>query len=319
MATNKLNELECLTDDGVNTGKPSCIEDIGLPVGIVLVQKNKVYTRTEIAMMEATFAADSIADLQRDRIFYIGQFEAVEKSGTDRQQQTYGFGRVRTVRRGKLGWTFTIATGGKFYHTEIMGFDEKSDQYDALIIGDAGKIAGTVKKDENDQNGLGGYSLSDIYVGDYEIADGSNGSQFLLTIELADSSQFNKRYASVSVDFDIESTFVGLQTAHLEDLTPDPGIANKIVIRGNVNGVNLADAYGASIAVSGAWTIINIATGAAVVVSAVALVLGNYELTLTTGTGLTVSVSLKAPSVLAGLTVPVVGVESDILSPVLVP
>lgn len=322
---NKRNQLVCYNEYG-NTGRPFCEEDLGPIYGGIFAPKRRVFTRDEIADIEQTLNDGAIEDLASQRLFFVGPYDDLSPSGTDPVKETFNLsGRVRRVRRGTIGRDLTVATGGWWMNTAHMNaLDGKPGQYSLLEIykSDSGfKIVGTTKDDANGRDGLGGFDLSDLTVGDYTAGNGQTGDKWIVSYQLADESQWNKRHATVDIDFNPLESIQGLQTVEIENVTPlSAGTASHIRLVLSAGGVNLKDVYGAALAQTGVYDIIDVATGNPVVVSAVSAATDDYyDLTLTSGTGKTVIVRGKAPSVLAALTTSVLGLEFKPSKRILVP
>lgn len=257
-----LINLSCFGGGG-NTGNPTC--DI-LPELIkmgILIPKGMSWTEAQIyaaggilpLLVTAATATNAAA-----RIYPILEFQGMEPTSEERTQQTGGYGARRTVRRGKISWSFQM-WGGKCLHTALMGFDDRAASFDLLLVDENGIILGR----ETSTGGFGGFSLSDLYVGDYMLADGTNGAMWEIAFELSSSVEWNtdSRYIGTNNAF---RDLRGLRNITLRNatpgITPTPAVGTYwLDITTDCGTTNLMDIYATELAIAGNWSATNATDG----------------------------------------------------------
>ncbi len=247
---------------GGNTGLPTCDPKPELIKMGVLLNKGKRYTAAQIKSATGILPlliADAKAVNFAARIFPILEFQGMEVNSEDRVQQSGGYGSRRTVRRGKVAFTFDM-WGGKCLHTALMGFDDRAASYDLLLVDENGVIIGN----EYSDGSFGGFSLNDIYVGDFMLPDGTNGTMWNLAFELSSSKQWNETAKYIGTDNAFED-LRGLRNLEMEDVTelvipalPTGSFAVRVTT--DCGTTNLADVFATELIIAGNYTVKNATT-----------------------------------------------------------
>lgn len=244
---------------GGNTGLPTCDPKPELIKMAVLLNKGKRYTAAQINSVTGILPlliADAKAVNFAARIFPILEFQAMEVTSEDRVQQSGGYGTRRTVRRGKISWNFEM-WGGKCLHTALMGFDDKAASYDVILVDENGVVIGN----EYSDGSFGGFTLSDLFIGDFVLPDGSNGTMWNVAFELSSSKQWNETAKYIGTNNAFED-LRGLRNLELYNATaivlPEPAAGTFwIEITTDCGSVNLADVFPTELILAGNYTVKN--------------------------------------------------------------
>ncbi len=324
MAQTVINKAAAVSGALGNTGFPKSIHNPGMQTGGILIPKGTYIPNASLGSGAAalTWLKSQVYEGRAARIFVIGRWENVERKGTDRTTETFNSGSIRTIRRGTIGYQFTVVNGGKWYAQSLFAFDQCADAYDLLVIDAKDNLIGVKRKDGSGNDVLGGRSLTDFYVGDWMDEDGSTGNKFLVDIQYTDSNEINRDYGYIAIGTSILTALTGLLSVQLADAGSATADVLKVAASTDYGETNLYDYYAALLNQGSAWEVLDPAANNAVVtVTGVAMDPVNkaWNITLATGvgtnnpgTGEPVVVRLKTPKQLATLSgsdTPVFGIE----------
>lgn len=271
-----------------NTGYNGCPIEPGLFKGAILVPKAKRFTQAEIAVMEATLQALTLA-VKADRAYPIGEFKGITDNTEDVSFQTLGYGSKRLNREGKYDWTFMM-TSGIMYNNKLRKFNN-NDKYSVLFYDNQMRLYGiseynTVAAEYQ----LGGFSLDFVYTYPFKAADGSNPAEYKIRFALADPKELNDNVYVIQLDFDPADTVKGNIDISISS-AKTVGVKKLYVKLVTVeDGVNLYDQYNGELDAAGAWSLVD-ATGAVVTPSAVAAdpTCDGFEISLSAGATITIT------------------------------
>lgn len=323
----KLNELRCAIGGG-NVGRGDCDIDKGPIIGLILVPRGHKFAYAETASVSAfedALEAGGINDDYNSRFMPVYTFQEITPTGDDVQEETLASGLIRFLRDGKIGYDFVLTEGKNVHRSYKSSIHGRQAQYDALEVTNQGDgtygIWGTEKQDASGNNVPAGYRLERLSVNKYTGNIYSAGSRFVMSVGYADNNEVDKNWAVMIVDQNPLDLITGLMSVKLTTVTSPTAttIHTKLV---TTWGKDLLDDYSAAFAQSGAWKVVNRKVGSAdygdeITVASVAATSTGWTITIAAtgvdsdnpGTGENVGISLRAPSVLAGLTTPIEGLE----------
>lgn len=199
----KLNQAACVTLFG-NTGMPTtCTFNPGLIIGALAMPTGTVLSPSDLADIQATIQDGLINDTYGSRFHLFGKFEGINFQNEDRQQQTYGYGRKVTTRPATYYWQFPWLDGALCKQIAYTRFNYREGEFEYLLIDDQRNMIGTLGYTATDLQGLRGLSVSEFYTENWNPKDGTNETQFMTNIGLADATQINQYVSMANLDFDI--------------------------------------------------------------------------------------------------------------------
>lgn len=333
----KLNELDCFLGAAGNIARPDCPFEPGVEIGGLIIPRAFEFTAadtgSEDAFLDALVEA-SIADDSSERLFAVGRYQDNAPSGEAAQDQTFASGLKRRTREATMQDTMTLAED-KIYHSAVKStLHNKQSRYAYLKVLDQGggkyAIVGAKRRDVNGLAVMGGFALSTLQVSDYIYPTYSTVGSFTLDRGFSSPSDVDTNFAVMLVNFNPLDEINGLGTV---DLFATSTVLNTIHVTGSIsNGTtDLHELHGAALADIDAWEVTNAepgdpnignvigplvsvtesSTGYTIVIPATGVDPDNP------GTGKTVQVNLVVPSLLAGLTPPVEGIEGSATTVVL--
>lgn len=324
---NKLNLLTCSVTGG-NVGRGDCDIEKGPLVGHIAIPRDHefAYAATDTATaFETALIAGAIADDYNSRFMPIYSYQEITPAGDDVQEETLASGLIRRLRDGKVAYDFLLTEGMNVHRSLKASIDGRHAQYDVLEVTkqDGGKFGvwGTKAQDTSLNNVMAGYRLERLNVNKYTGNVYSAGSRFTLSMGYADNDEVEKNWAVMILDRNPLEQMAGLMSVILTTVTSPTAttIHTKLI---TTWGKDLIDDYAAAFAQAGAWKVVNRKIGSAdfgdeITVASVAATATGWTITIAAtgvdsdnpGTGENVGISLRAPSVLAALTTPIVGLE----------
>ncbi len=314
-----INKIFC-GSDVKNTGICECFFTPELLTGAILVPKGKVFTEDELkdAVIQATLETAVMAE-QSLRIYPFQPFEAITDSSEAPTKQTFGYGTVKTVREGKYVWAFQFLNGGLNLSNALRTFNHLIGKYAVIFLESQNTFIGTSKKDVNNEWGIAGVPLSDLYTAPWKPSDGSNVTVYMIEFTM-DPIYLNQRIAFKRVSFDsyLLAELAGLEDVKLSELEDVVEGSTEATIGAETDcgSTNFFDLFAAEIAQVTAW-VVKKSDGTIVTVSGVVqnTVLKGWDITISGETfedGDTIE--LADPEVLAAAPINVVGYESDVLT-----
>lgn len=307
-------KVACATDTG-NTRTGLCWTDIGIPRGIIFVDRNATFDATTLAAFKAAFEPTLLADDPNARSYPIQNIVEPTDQTTDTPMITFP-GDGTQVAGGENATTMSYRwyEGGFCLHYSLRQRNRQTKAF--FIIDSNGQLIGT-DAGPGLIKGIVGYNYTKPFVWAVTNATVATYSTML-------SWQPNQTNENIAIlDFNGEGGGLG----YLEGLQGLFNVAiseaaapsvTTVTVKATVVGCgssDLYDLYADALAKPGGWKVTKVTDGGVITISAVAKSDGvkGWVLTLTAATGLDVNVSLAGPTELAALTPPVEGYASNAL------
>lgn len=306
-------KVACATDNG-NTRTGLCWTDIGIPRGLIFVDRNATFTTASIAAFKAAFEPTLLADDPNARSYPIQNIVEPTDSTTATNMIVFP-GDGSQVAGGENATTmhYRWYEGGFCLHYSLR---QKNRQTKAFFIIDSnGQLIGT-DAGPGLMKGIVGYNYTEPFK--WAVTNATVATyQTMLSWR---PNQTNENIAILDFNNDgglgyLENLQGLFNVAITQAANPS---STTVTVKATIVGCgssDLYDLYADALAVTGAWKVTNAATGGTIVVSAAVKNAGTHGwvLTLTAATGLTVNVSLVGPTELAALGSPVLGYASNAL------
>lgn len=270
----------------------------------------------------AALEAGRDADRPSQRFYHFGGAVNAEPAGEDAVRETSGFGISREIRPATLGWTYTF-WGDRLQHAQWIKFT--GTKPDILQHDTNNNTRGTKAKDADGNEVMAGYQTADLTVSNFIAPTGSEGGQWTVTVILLDAEQAQQDLAIVHTDTAPFADRTGFISVELRG-TASSVTALNVQAKTAFNR-NLSPDFAAEFSQAGAFVVRNAEPSSPNYrntinqpTAPVATATG-WAITLAppTGTGLDadnpgaggrVSVELAAPSVLAALATPIIGLTT---------
>lgn len=297
----------CVVDNG-NTGVGDCWNDIGIPRGLLFVDRDEIFTTATIAALKTQLEAGILAALPAERIYPVQNIVEPTDNTTDpNTQQFAGDGSVIVAGENNYNLSFRWVDGG---FCLLHSLRLSKGQTKAFFIIDSfgnliGTDAGTTGNPEQIR-GIIGYN----YTNPFKFAISTSAVAVYQTMLSFEPSQVNENIAIVDFSNDGGLAYLsrlnGLFNVSITQAAAPS--STTVTVKAKVSGCtneDLYDSYADALAVVGAWKVTRVDNGGTITVSAVTKSASTHGwvLTLTSATGLTVNVSLADPTTLDGLDV----------------
>lgn len=270
---NKLGQLACLQNTK-NTGFGSCFEDWKQIVGALIYDSPRTFTLDEIAVLQATLAADAAKDNKATRMFPISNFVAPTDGSEAVVIETFDYGAKAVVRDGDNDWSFQYVDGGNCLQKSLRSHNGKRW---VLFYDKENKLLGY------DKDGLlSAIPLQFFYAAPWKLATGSKTAAYMVQFVFL-AKYVNEDGQFVKATFDL-SEIEGLQDINilLNSFDQDSGVAN-VTLQTACGSENVYDLYNGQI-VAASFTAYD-EDGNAVAISSVAPVAGSKSFNVTLATG----------------------------------
>lgn len=297
----------CVIDNG-NTGVGDCWNDIGIPRGLLFVDKDQIFTTASIASLKTQLEAAILADIPGNRLYPVQNIVEPTDNTTDpNTQQFAGDGSTIVAGENNYNLSFRWVDGG---FCLLHSLRKSKGQTKAFFIIDSfgnliGTDAGTPTAPEQIR-GIIGYN----YTNPFKWAISTSAIAEYKTMLSFEPSQVNENIAIVDFSNDGGLGYLSrLNGLFNVDITQAAAPSSTTVtVKAKVSGCtneDLYDAYADALAVPAAWRVTRVDNGGSISVSAVTKSVGTHGwvLTLTAATGLTVNVALAGPTELDGIDV----------------
>lgn len=293
-----------------NSGYAKSHFDFSRIVGIILTPKDFTINKDDLAMSELTDAAKA-ADIN-DRIFALPAVVGYTAQDTEDKKVTFGYGAEHYSNYGTYQGMFQFSDSKKALQKVLTQFNGRQNDFKAFLVDENGLLYCTLQDDET----IVGFSLSSIWTPKWKFA-AENPTQLEIFIAFANAKEFNEDIHFADMGGDIMGSVPPITDVFL-DFHANTGSPNTVTfhVRTGDNEESLLDDYGTELAATSAWSAKVYDTGAAITISAAALLTVNGEkaikLTMTTNypsTGSQVSIQGAALSVWEGLGV--IGFENN--------
>lgn len=269
MAQTLVGIVDCTT--GVlNTGATKCPFDPKNFEGIIEIPAGTVFTQAQILDFQNTLIGMIENDSASLRAYPIQRFDGMENISSEATYRDRPYGQRYKVRDGQYGFKFMYTEGGMGLHSKIKSFEGKHDQYDVIFVDrkNRGFMGWT-----SDGINFRGFSKSMIDVHNVTFDDGTNGTEYAVSLFLDDADQINKhaRLLQMPAGVDVIRDFKGLY-----DIEPiiHSGTMSSVGVgtyRFTIGGgsTDLYADYGTIIDTAALWTATNKETGAAITITTV--------------------------------------------------
>lgn len=304
-----LNQVQC-GDNFKNTGQCGCVFDPMLIIGKILIPKSRVLTKAELNDIQATLEG-LVEAAKASRIYPVQGLVAITDSSEEPTFQTFGYGSTAPVREGNYNWIFSLTGVGVEFNNALRSFNGSS-KYAEIYFDSKNRLIGTVKKDADGNNGLGGVPQGGGYPYTYpwKANDGTNVTSYRT------QSQFRPEYVNENIAyFEVDTTtYLLSELTGLLDikLTVASVAGSVVVITATDCGDDAYDTFADAFANEEAW-VLKGPTGTVLTIASVTKNTSAKGWNVT-GPGTIAdgsTISLAAPTVLAAAPVNVSGYESD--------
>lgn len=299
-----------------NTGIVKCFKDFKRIIGLFLVSDDFYIPNAELGNSDDAIEflrAAARADSAGQRIYPVFNLDNPTNNSDTPTVQTFSDGREVTVREGLFKWGWQIVEGGWDLHKSLRKFNSNG-AWNALFVDADFTLIGSEKTD-----GLYGFDLTKNWANVMALAGGDAVTNYPFEVQFPQYLEDTLNYANLDGRLrDVKG---------LRDITlisnawnATTGVANVTVLTG---GYNLAADFAATLVQTAAWKAYNFTTGGVITITGVTLVddgknfsvnLSEVDADYPTVTGDKLVLTLVAPSVLAGLTPPIIGFEANKLT-----
>ena len=276
------------------TGLPTAEAHLGLPIGIFLVDKTKVFTAVEEAAIIATLQAMTLKT-GMDRCYPIFRFEAVTENTAKPVMATYGFGGSRFVRDSKPDFSFEMFKGGELQFRQYRKLHQHTE-WGALLAFQSGYIKGTLSDDGH----LMPFALDSLSFQEFKMTDGAKADGWMFQVILSKPEDYYDNFVFLPTNVDLQSSVPGLIGVRLSDNKPPTTTKLTVQAITEDGQINLWDVYKTPLATAANW-IVTAPDGTAVTVTDVAGTTPEkaWELSGTFTTKLKYTVALADPQTLS--------------------
>lgn len=279
------------------TVEPSIFSNaIAIPKGFVIPNASLITS----AVLNAYITAKFITDSRSARWFLVPQMTDLKDDTGDPVTESRNNYKA-TVQSKPYDWTYRLNTKLCGYKSVFNLLQYKQDLFDFLFIDDMGTIIGTSAADATGAAGLGGFSMFEVFVADWTQKVANTNPMYHISFRLLNNTQMTTGSVMMQSNFTVANNTMGLVNVKLQQ-GAGTNTAAHIFVKGSMGcgGTLLGTDWGSVLNVTAAWLVFNTATGAAITVSAVSYsaITGDFDLTITSSTGVTAIVGMAAPSVL---------------------
>lgn len=292
-----INDPGCVVVNA-NTGMPDCPFLPDKIVGIMLFDKDTVFTANHTASITAF-----IAQLQalcyvtgQTRIYPVPGLIFESDNSTAPTVVTDAYDGRNIAKDGKYDWTFNMPFGGALYHKKLRLYNKQKKN--VLLWDDEGNVYGTLTS-----AGLFATLSTDfVYAHPWKIHTGADAAKFQIQVALSKTKQLNEDLAVIKTGMAIEDNVKGLIDVVLEQFG---ATTSKLQIKMYTKDdrIDLYDTYAAGL-VSGGVTSFAVSTSAGIAVTPSSIALNAtakcIELNSSAAFANANTVKLAAVSVLAG-------------------
>lgn len=299
------NTPACSTGGKGNTGIASCNFDLKRIAGIIAVPISSSLTAADVLDLKTTLQAKCVLDDRNARYYPIFNVTGIEDSSAAADYYTSGYGDMEKTTDGKYHLTMTVRDGGLCRHVNLRDFENEEHRY--YLCDEYGQILGT-KNSSGDGTGLTGT----LTVMPFKMPTATEPSLYQFKITFEQPDEINNRtkvwYVDTDKGINWKRDILGCLEVELYTLANVVGTLT-VGIRTACGKTNLYDTYDDEFASAALWNCINVATGGAVTISAVAknTTLKAWDLSITNPTSpsaaLPVIVSLDGPATLVAASI----------------
>lgn len=198
----ELNKPLC-SQNGSNTGVPTCDFVPGRIIGAILVNKSRVFSGAELEDFLGTLKKAAQGSV-KDRVYPIFRFGTLNDGSVEPTAATLGLGYDKYINDGSYKLTFPLVNGSTCYAEHIRKFN--GNRYACLLVHDNG-ITGT----RTDDGDVRGFTLSQFYAHKPKMGDDANPTTYNVEIAMPNPKEFVDHMAFLNTDKDIEYEIKGVR------------------------------------------------------------------------------------------------------------
>lgn len=254
----------------LNTGATKSPFDPKNFEGVVLLPAGTSYTLAQIVDFQNTLTGQIENDSASLRAYPIQRFDGMENISSEASYRDRQYGQRYKNRDGQYGFKFMYIEGGMGLHSKLKSFEGKHDQFDVIFVDRKNKgFMGWTSDGIN----LKGFTLSMIDVHNVTFDNGSDGTEYAVSLFLDDADQINKhaRLLQMPTGVDVIRDFKGLY--EIEPIVHSGTMSSVGVgtYRFTIGGgtTDLYADYGTIIDTASLWAATNKETGAAITITSV--------------------------------------------------
>lgn len=303
--------IQILTTLGTNTGKTVGDVRMGRPKHLLLT-RGKEFTADQIADSASfqTALAEAMLEARtsNSKVFLFSNFREAEDNTGDPQMGTLSDGYEEVLNEVVPKYTFRQVLGAAQTQSivDFNGWQEK-----IYVIDDKNQLWFI----HTSTSGAKGYSVGHLYTNPPRFGNSGNINTNVTRLTFGSVEEFKSNTGVLKLDFSVED-LANIVDVQLSEVGAASGYVFKIGAKYKYAGVNVFSDFATALEQSDAWKATRMDTGADVTISAVAdnTTTKGWDVTLastpTIAVGTKIKIELQAPSLLAGLTTPVEGIES---------
>ena len=292
-----LNDPGCSTY-GKNTGTPGCAFNPDQIIGAILIDKDKVFSNSDLESFVTTLQALTIAGTGT-RVYPIFRFDGVTDNTEDISIKTLGYGGKQVTKEGKYDLLFDMVQGGHCHNVQLRAFNY--DKGKKVLFVDKNNIVLGVT---DGSDGMKGFSLDFVHTYPFKVNSGEDAAKYMIRFALARPEEMNEELVYFDAGESIEDAIKGLLDIEMYNI--GAGSATKkhtIGIRTKCDKVSLYDAYSSIFVTSFATIFTATKSGVAANPVAAVAVPASKGIELEFAAVGTHIITMATPSVLAGVNI----------------
>lgn len=300
-----INQLNCTTFTGGNTGFGRCYYEPKPRKYAILVPKGTIITAADFATIQTYLQGKLINDNAALRFHALGQFEDWEDNSEDRAQQTFGSGRKITTKEPTEQLNYVMYDGGLCNQKNALDFDGAHKGYEVLYVDTENFLQFEMTTTTAGAAAAKGFDMGEFYTYPFKQPTPSNVAMYRISISHENVKEMQKNMGVVPLGFNFDTmrNTYAIQNATLTDVTPGGAAAGvfTVQIMGGCGSDNLATIYGSALASA---TLFNVTAAGAAITTTYALNAAGDAVVFTMDTldadypnaGDPIDISMKAPS-----------------------
>lgn len=219
--------------ESANTGIGNCPISLNAIDGHLYLPATKRYTEAEVkgGNFYAILAADACNANALERIQPIMGFTSADTDGADRQTSESNYGNRVETRGAIPGWVFTMWQNWCLQKLAHINFNGSFKQWRPILVDIDGSIALAEYVDANGVKTYGGFDLTELYVGIYNPATGTDPDSWTIGFRLR-PSQWNRNWAFVDqrdMGGDVHD-IQGMSTVNISNISQTPVVTGTYVL-----------------------------------------------------------------------------------------
>ncbi|HEY8969719.1 MAG TPA: hypothetical protein VIM64_11520 [Puia sp.] len=294
----------------MNQGIGRCIQEFGMPTGLIYAPGDGKITEAQLATLKATLEANSLIDAPVSRWQPLGNLVNWEVANGDPRTETLPNNVTKYLGDGFPVYTARWDGGGFAMHLNRRKLTNSQASGKYFIIHNTSTIGGKVIKNTDGTTDLQGLTMAQVFTLGRGFATATTSEIYSTAFAFDNTRQLNEDYGFIEADFDVLESMIAVTDVELIATNSTSTKWNVKALAGYAKA-DLSVYFPTELAAAGAWVARNETAGTTLTISAVAAKEGYFELTLSAAptSGNKLSFKLAALSVLEPLGV--VGYESE--------